>query len=75
MLVDSQGFFLFQNETTKLVSFWSLKKGLAMKRTVFGILAHVDAGKTTLSEAMLYCSALSAPWGVDHARLSGHLFH
>lgn len=27
-----------------------------MKKTVVGILAHVDAGKTTLSEAMLYHS-------------------
>ena len=27
-----------------------------MKHLVVGILAHVDAGKTTLSEAMLYKS-------------------
>ncbi len=38
-----------------------------MKRTVIGILAHVDAGKTTLSEAMLYCSgALRTLGRVDH---------
>ena len=28
-----------------------------LKRSVIGILAHVDAGKTTLSEAMLYTAA------------------
>ena len=27
-----------------------------MKKIVLGILAHVDAGKTTLSESMLYIS-------------------
>ena len=27
-----------------------------MAKTVLGMLAHVDAGKTTLSEAMLYMS-------------------
>ena len=26
------------------------------KRISAGLLAHVDAGKTTLSEALLYCS-------------------
>ena len=38
-----------------------------MRRTVIGILAHVDAGKTTLSEAMLYCSGSIRTFGrVDH---------
>ena len=33
-----------------------------MKRLVLGILAHVDAGKTTLSEALLYTAgAIPAP--------------
>ena len=29
-----------------------------MKQLVVGVLAHVDAGKTTLSEAMLYTSGM-----------------
>ena len=34
---------------------------------VLGILAHVDAGKTTLSEALLYCSGVRRSLGrVDH---------
>ena len=38
-----------------------------MKRTVIGILAHVDAGKTTLSEAMMFCSGSIRTFGrVDH---------
>lgn len=38
-----------------------------MKRTVMGILAHVDSGKTTLSEAMLYSSGEIRKLGrVDH---------
>ena len=38
-----------------------------MRRTVLGILAHVDAGKTTLSEALLYCSGAIRSLGrVDH---------
>lgn len=38
-----------------------------MKRIVIGILAHVDAGKTTLSEALLYLTgALKKLGRVDH---------
>ena len=38
-----------------------------MKKTVLGILAHVDAGKTTLTEAMLYVSGKIRSLGrVDH---------
>ncbi len=37
------------------------------KKTVMGIIAHVDAGKTTLSEAMLYSSGVIRQLGrVDH---------
>ncbi len=38
-----------------------------MKRIVTGVLAHVDSGKTTLSEALLYISGtLRKPGRVDH---------
>lgn len=38
-----------------------------MERTVIGILAHVDAGKTTLAEAMLYTTGKIRKLGrVDH---------
>ena len=38
-----------------------------MKRIVTGILAHVDAGKTTLSEALLYATGQVRRLGrVDH---------
>ncbi|MBQ8526504.1 MAG: NYN domain-containing protein [Clostridia bacterium] len=38
-----------------------------MKRNVIGILAHVDSGKTTLSEAMLYTTGKLRSLGrVDH---------
>ena len=38
-----------------------------MRRTVMGILAHVDAGKTTLAEAMLYSAGELRTLGrVDH---------
>ena len=38
-----------------------------MKKAVIGILAHVDSGKTTLSEAILYTSGMIGKLGrVDH---------
>lgn len=38
-----------------------------VKKTAVGILAHVDSGKTTLSEALLYRSGtISKPGRVDH---------
>ena len=38
-----------------------------MKRLVIGILAHVDAGKTTLSEGLLYRGGVLRTLGrVDH---------
>ncbi len=38
-----------------------------MKRLVFGVLAHVDSGKTTLSEALLYTAGVIRTVGrVDH---------
>ena len=37
------------------------------KKLTIGILAHVDAGKTTLSEAMLYlCGKIRSVGRVDH---------
>ena len=40
---------------------------MSRKPLVVGILAHVDAGKTTLSEALLYCSGARRTLGrVDH---------
>lgn len=41
--------------------------GLEMKKNVIGILAHVDAGKTTLSEGLMYLSGSIKNFGrVDH---------
>ena len=38
-----------------------------MKKLSVGILAHVDSGKTTLSEALMYCSGNISKLGrVDH---------
>lgn len=38
-----------------------------MKKLVIGVIAHVDAGKTTLSEAMLYtCGSIRSLGRVDH---------
>ena len=44
-----------------------VKERNAMKKAVIGILAHVDSGKTTLSEAMMYVSGNIRRLGrVDH---------
>jgi small GTP-binding protein len=40
------------------VQFFTQGKEAFMKRIVAGILAHVDAGKTTLSEGLLYSSGM-----------------
>lgn len=49
------------NEFMKAVGY-----GFSMKRLVIGILAHVDAGKTTLSEGILYtCHSLKKLGRVD----------
>ena len=38
-----------------------------MKKIAVGILAHVDSGKTTLSEALLYSAGVLSKLGrVDH---------
>lgn len=43
------------------------KRGEKMKKIVIGVLAHVDSGKTTLSEALLYLSGSINKLGrVDH---------
>ena len=58
-----------------MVSSVHIKKGSDSMRKTIGILAHVDAGKTTLSEAILYCAgSLRALGRVDHgnALLDSH---
>ena len=38
-----------------------------MKKSIVGILAHVDAGKTTLAESLLYtCGVIHKAGRVDH---------
>ena len=44
-----------------------------MRKLVIGILAHVDAGKTTLSEGMLYVSGAIRRLGRVHHKDAFHL--
>ena len=55
-------------EIYDIISKDRLKGGIAVKKRItIGILAHVDAGKTTLSEALLYISGRIRTLGrVDH---------
>ncbi len=49
------------------MAFYKKQNGEQMKRLVLGILAHVDAGKTTLSEGLLYAAGAIRKMGrVDH---------
>ena len=50
-----------------LISNWYNTYMSQTKRTVIGILAHVDAGKTTLIESILYqTGAIGSLGRVDH---------
>ena len=50
----------------KVNSFTTIRE-ISMKRITLGILAHVDSGKTTLSEGFLYCAGEIKKIGrVDH---------
>lgn len=58
---------IFLIKSNLSIAFLFLEKRFTMKKINIGILAHVDAGKTTLSEALLYqCGAIKDMGRVDH---------
>ena len=51
----------------QLMNRWKYDRIVTMKNITIGIMAHVDAGKTTLSEGLLYVAGLIREVGrVDH---------
>ena len=64
---EQLSFTYFETSGIMCISKYSQKRGTEMKKIVAGILAHVDSGKTTLSEALMYRSGSIGKLGrVDH---------
>ena len=53
ILIDKINIEIFNQDAANVLTFHR-PAGFKMKKITIGILAHVDAGKTTLSEALLF---------------------